>query len=302
MRTAPCPLTPKSSGDWCVRLNDGSTLHIKLVGGVFVDHIALVNDVQFQLKEVADEEKGDGSKKLAFDWPNGVEVVLSSFDGETITWIGNGPAGTAWSKPFYWDRMDEDDVRIREAKAAGECGQGDLFQLNVCHVHPNATCDGSRVFPIAGTRYICFDRKAMLPPGTKDDHEGDSYDLCQSEYDRLPEEKKRLMHAIQPGMVSGEALEGSAAYAWMRKEFPDHVWTVMERMYLGHHVNPWCEALSPGRSPGAPKAKRSRSSLRSASSDDMFAGFEERFEQAMEINMQNFEEQVEAEMRRRLGR
>ena len=36
--------------------------------------------------------------------------------------------------------------------------------------------------------------------------------------------------------------------------------------------------------------------------DGFMDDFEQRFEQALEINMQNFDEQVEAEMRRRLGR
>ena len=308
LRTAPCPLTLQSSGDWCLRFEDGATLHVKLVGGLFMN----TGDVM-QLKEVADEEKGDGSKRLAFDFNKtfGIEMVLSSFDGETITWtpkvqkgLMTEPSAVRAGARCYWDRMDEDDVHMREARATVVGSQGALFDLNVCHVHPHVTCDGSSATPIAGTRYVCFDRKAMLPPGTEEDLEGETYDLCQSEYDRLPEEKKQLMHALQPGMVAGEALEGSAADAQMRKQFPASVWSYKERAYMGHGANPWCEALLPGRSPGFTPAKRGglMGGIVGESSDDMLAGFEERFEQALEINMMNFDEQVEAEMRRRLGR
>ena len=320
LNTAPCPLTPESSGDWCARFDDGATLHLKLVNGLFMMHPGTDGEV-FKLKEVADEEKGDGSKKIVFTWKDGTDCVLSGFDGETITWRTAGDSGTSWMKlvgKFFWDRMDEDDVKLQELKAFTSWSAGDLYDINVCHVHPLITCEGSRVMPIAGTRYVGFDRKAMLPEGTDNgSFEGNTYDLCQAEYDRLPEEKKQLMHALQPGMLAGEALEGSAANERMRMRQSGNVWTMMERMYCQHHTNPWCEALNPEFSPGQ-KAQRSRSSLsmRESSSfgggfmdggssgdlDGFMDDFEQRFEQALEINMQNFDEQVEAEMRRRLGR
>ena len=55
--------------------------------------------------------------------------------------------------------------------------------------HPNVGCDRSGMYPIVGMRYNLRG-------------ESPSYDLCQAEFDKLPDEEKRLYDAIPPPEVT----------------------------------------------------------------------------------------------------
>ena len=70
--------------------------------------------------------------------------------------------------------------RVFRRKAAGGGGKG---------FHPGVTCDKSGMSPIVGIRYHL---------------QGHDYDLCESEYAKLPEEEKKRFKAILPPCVQGQ--------------------------------------------------------------------------------------------------
>merc|ERR1719378_530851 len=102
--------------------------------------------------------------------------------------------------PFVHPMPNASAASEANANGAAAAGGGNAAP----GVHPGVECDRSGMCPIVGTRYNL---------------KGHNYDLCQAEYDKLPQAEKLLYAAIPPpqtGCGGGGWGNGHSRCPWRR--------------------------------------------------------------------------------------